>query len=67
LKGVSGKDFCRALEEAGWILDRISGSHHIYDKPGHAPASVPVHGNQTLGKGLQRALIKQTGLTDSDL
>ncbi len=67
MKAVSGKDFCRALEQAGWILDHVSGSHHIYVRPGSAPVSVPVHGNQTPGKGLQRRLMKQAGLTDDDL
>ena len=67
MKAVSGREFCRALEEAGWVLDRISGSHHIYVMPGEAPVSVPVHGNKSLGKGLQRQLMKQAGLTDADL
>jgi predicted RNA binding protein YcfA (HicA-like mRNA interferase family) len=67
VKAVSGKDFCRALEKAGWIRDRVSGSHHIYILPGEAPVSAPVHGNKTLGKGLQRRLMRQTGLTDDDL
>jgi predicted RNA binding protein YcfA (HicA-like mRNA interferase family) len=67
VKAVSGKEFCKALERKGWTLDRVSGSHHIYTRPGHAPVSVPVHGNDTLGTGLQRKLMKQTGITDSDL
>ena len=67
MKRVSGKDFCKALERAGWKLDRITGSHHIYVRPGFASVSVPVHGNTTLGIGLQRQLMKQTGLTDNDL
>jgi predicted RNA binding protein YcfA (HicA-like mRNA interferase family) len=67
VKAASGKDFCRALERNGWTLDRVSGSHHIYVKPGSPPVSVPVHGNTTLGTGLQRKLMKQTGLTDDDL
>jgi predicted RNA binding protein YcfA (HicA-like mRNA interferase family) len=67
VKAVSGKEFCRALEKAGWSLDRVSGGHYIYKKSGHVPLSVPVHGNKSLGKGLQRALMKQSGLTDSDL
>ena len=67
MKAVSGKEFCRALEKAGWVLDRVSGSHHIYVKVGRPAVSIPVHGNQSLGKGLQRALMKFAGLTDDEL
>ena len=67
MKRVSGKRFCKALERAGWELDRISGSHHIYKRPGMPMASVPVHGNEDLKTGTQRALMRDTGLTDDDL
>ena len=68
MKAVSGKQMCRVLERKGWYLDRIKGSHHIYKKTGHASAiSVPVHGNKTLKAGLQRGLMKQAGLSESDL
>lgn len=67
MKAVSGKDFCKALRRLGWILDRISSSHHIYKKPGVPMISVPVHGNKELGPGLQIALMKQAGLTEKDL
>ena len=33
MKPVSGKQMCRALERMGWVLDRIRGSHHIYQLP----------------------------------
>ena len=33
------------LESAGWILGRISGSHHVFVKPGKLPISIPVHKN----------------------
>jgi predicted RNA binding protein YcfA (HicA-like mRNA interferase family) len=67
VKAVSGKDLCKILGKNGWTHDRTSGSHRIYVKPGFDPVSVPVHGNRTLGAGLQRRLMKQTGLTDADL
>jgi predicted RNA binding protein YcfA (HicA-like mRNA interferase family) len=59
---------CKILERKWWYLDRIQSSHHIYKRAGHAAAlSVPVHGNKTLKTGLQRALMKQAGLSDNDL
>ncbi len=34
------------LENAGWTLARISGSHHIFTKAGQTPISIPVHRNK---------------------
>jgi len=68
LKAVSGKRFCRLLEEKGWELKRINGSHHIYTKVGNtARISVPVHGNTPLKVGLQRHLMKLGGIDESEL
>jgi predicted RNA binding protein YcfA (HicA-like mRNA interferase family) len=33
----------RLLESHGWELTRISGSHHVFTKPGKLPISIPVH------------------------
>jgi predicted RNA binding protein YcfA (HicA-like mRNA interferase family) len=33
----------RLLEKHGWTLARISGSHYIFQKPGHRSFPVPVH------------------------
>lgn len=68
MKPVSGKVFCKVLERRGWTLQRISGAHYIYHRPGaRRPVPVPVHGNDDLKPGTQRALMRQAGLTDADL
>ena len=36
----------KKLEQAGWRLDRVNGSHHIFKKQGHDNLIVPVHGRQ---------------------
>jgi predicted RNA binding protein YcfA (HicA-like mRNA interferase family) len=64
---LSGKEFARVLERHGWTLARIKGSHHVYTKAGSPPISVPVHGSKALKIGLQRHLMKQAGLSASDL
>lgn len=33
----------RLLEKHGWILIRIRGSHHVFQKPGAPTFSIPVH------------------------
>lgn len=58
---LSGKDFVRLLTQQGWTLVRINGSHFILKKADRI-VSVPVHGNQSLGKGLEAKLLKQTGV-----
>jgi predicted RNA binding protein YcfA (HicA-like mRNA interferase family) len=63
VKAYSGKEVCRLLEQQGWILKRVKGSHHIYGKPGErAIITVPVHGNQSLKPGLLRAVFKLSKL-----
>jgi predicted RNA binding protein YcfA (HicA-like mRNA interferase family) len=67
MKRVSGKEFCKILERLGWSWLRTEGAHHIYGRPRVArPVPVPVHGNKTLGIGLQRALMRQTEVTAKD-
>jgi predicted RNA binding protein YcfA (HicA-like mRNA interferase family) len=48
---------CKVLERKGWELQRISGSHHIYQKSGVVGnVSVPVHGAKKFKKkALRRA------------
>lgn len=68
MKAISGKRFCRLLEEKNWELMRINGSHHIYFKMGLIERiSVPVHGNTTLKIGLQKHLMKIAGIDESEL
>lgn len=64
-KSYSGKEVCRLLERHGWQLKRIKGSHHIYGKSGERSLIVvPVHGNQSLKPGLQRAILKLARIGD---
>jgi predicted RNA binding protein YcfA (HicA-like mRNA interferase family) len=68
MKQVSGKKLCQRVEQQGWRLLRIHGSHHIYGKPGvNIRLSIPVHANRPLKLGLLQHLLKQSGLTENDL
>ena len=68
MKIISGKRMCRILEQRGWTLARITGSHHIYrDAASGRRAVVPVNGNQDLKPGTQRGIMRDAGLTDDDL
>jgi predicted RNA binding protein YcfA (HicA-like mRNA interferase family) len=47
MKSVSGKAFCKMVERHGWVLKRVTGSHHIYTKDGFdCILSIPVHGSR---------------------
>jgi predicted RNA binding protein YcfA (HicA-like mRNA interferase family) len=39
----------KLLENAGWTLKRIAGSHHVFTKPGCRPYPVPVHRGKVAG------------------
>ncbi len=67
MKSVSGRRLCRILEKKGWVLVRVRGSHRRYEKEGFRALTIPVHGNKSLKKGLQRAIMKAAELTDEDL
>ncbi|MDR1661240.1 MAG: type II toxin-antitoxin system HicA family toxin [Azoarcus sp.] len=52
----------KMLLSAGWTLENVRGSHHVFrhpSKPGHI--SVP-HPRKDLGAGLTHKLLKQAGL-----
>ncbi len=68
MKSISGKQLARLLEQKGWQLIRVQGSHHIYTKTGESVRiSVPIHGNKDLKIGLLRHFMKQANLSESDL
>jgi predicted RNA binding protein YcfA (HicA-like mRNA interferase family) len=59
---MKSKDLIRKMKNAGWVEDRVVGSHHIFkhpSKPGHI--TVP-HPKKDLGAGLVHKLSKQAGL-----
>ncbi len=65
---VSGKRLARTLEQHGWELLRIHGSHHIYGKEGRKERiTIPVHGDDTLKTGLLRHLLRIAGIDESEV
>ncbi len=58
---MTGRELIRLLEERGWELARVQGSHHILVK-GKETLVVPVHGKKDLHKGTVEAILKKGGL-----
>jgi predicted RNA binding protein YcfA (HicA-like mRNA interferase family) len=52
-----------ALEQAGFKVVRIRGSHHVLRHPDGRGTSVPVHGNQEVRVGTLRAILRDCRLT----
>jgi predicted RNA binding protein YcfA (HicA-like mRNA interferase family) len=66
---VSGSRVVRALENAGFVVVRISGSHHRLvhrDDPTRA-TTVAVHRSKSLKSGTVRNILKQARLTVEEL
>ncbi|HWC93366.1 MAG TPA: type II toxin-antitoxin system HicA family toxin, partial [Pseudolabrys sp.] len=62
---ISGREVVRALTKAGFVVDRIAGSHHVMVFPGDPTrtVTVPVHAGRDLKPGTLRSIIRQTRLT----
>ena len=64
----SPKRLINLLEERGWVLDRVRGSHHIYKQAETKQTiPIPVHGSRDLGKGLFLKILKDAGIDKSDV
>jgi predicted RNA binding protein YcfA (HicA-like mRNA interferase family) len=64
LKPITGRELCRLLEQSGWRLQRVKGSHYIYAKPAERKVmSIPVHGDQNLKPGLAARIARDTKLS----
>jgi len=54
-------DLIREIAAAGWVLDRVRGSHHVFVHPHRTGHVVVPHPKKDLGKGLVAAIRKQAG------
>jgi predicted RNA binding protein YcfA (HicA-like mRNA interferase family) len=59
---MKSADLIRDLKTAGWVLDRIRGSHHVFQHPSRTGIIVVPHPKKDLGNGLVAAIRKQAGL-----
>jgi predicted RNA binding protein YcfA (HicA-like mRNA interferase family) len=59
---MKSADLIRALTKAGWILDRVRGSHHVFTHPSRPGIVVVPHPRKDLGKGLVAKIRRQAGI-----
>lgn len=68
MKSISGKALCKIVQKKGWILKKITGSHHIFYKSGNKKIlSIPIHKNKDLKIGTLKALMRIAEITEQDL
>lgn len=59
---VQSRLLIKELQEAGWVLDRVTGSHHIFTHR-YNPYTIPVpHPKKDLPLGTVRSIRKRAGL-----
>ena len=65
LPRLTGNEVLRALRRAGWMLDRVRGSHHVLVHPSRpgVTVTVPVHAGENLKPKTLSAILDQAGLT----
>ncbi len=67
LPALNAKKLIKILEQKGFLLDRIKGSHYIYYHPGtNRRVVVPMH-KKELPKGTLLEILKQAGITKEEL
>jgi predicted RNA binding protein YcfA (HicA-like mRNA interferase family) len=65
LPRLTGKEMVRFLEDQGWRVLRIAGSHHVMEGSGKRTV-VPVHGNQTMKIGTLRSILRDADLSPEE-
>jgi predicted RNA binding protein YcfA (HicA-like mRNA interferase family) len=67
LSPLTPRRVIKILEKKGFVLDRVSGSHYIYYHPEtRKRAVIPVH-KRALPKGTLLEILKQAGISKSEL
>ena len=64
---IRPKQLIRMLERAGFIVNRVTGSHYILKHPAkpNLRVTVPYH-NRDLKRGTLQSIVKQAGFTNEE-
>jgi predicted RNA binding protein YcfA (HicA-like mRNA interferase family) len=61
-KSYSSQEIIDLLKNAGFVLDRVKGSHHIFLHPQNNKRAVVPHPKKDLPIGTARSILKQAGI-----
>jgi predicted RNA binding protein YcfA (HicA-like mRNA interferase family) len=67
LPGPKARELIRALEQKGFAVVRVRGSHYRLKHPDGRTTTVPVHAGDEIGNNLLRAVLKQCEITVEEL
>jgi predicted RNA binding protein YcfA (HicA-like mRNA interferase family) len=67
LPRLKGKELVRALERAGFSVDRTRGSHVFLRHADGRTTTVPIHSGETIGPGLLSAILRDVELSVDEL
>lgn len=56
---VTGKFLIKLLDQLGFVVVRVKGSHHRMKHVDGRVTTIPVHGNNDISKGLLRKIIRE--------
>ena len=59
---MTSAELIREMRQAGWVLDRVNGSHHVFKNPERPGIVVVPQPKKELGLGLVKALRRQAGI-----
>jgi predicted RNA binding protein YcfA (HicA-like mRNA interferase family) len=60
---MDSRSILKALEADGWVLKRVTGSHHHYAHPTKPGLTTVPHPKKDLPAGTVRAIERQSGLS----
>jgi predicted RNA binding protein YcfA (HicA-like mRNA interferase family) len=63
LPRLRGKEIVRVLQQLGFAVDRVRGSHVFLKHPDGRATSVPVHSGETIGPGLFRSILRDVEMS----
>jgi predicted RNA binding protein YcfA (HicA-like mRNA interferase family) len=66
LPRLRAKQLIRALESAGFEVERTRGSHVRMKHPDGRITSVPAHSGETIGPGLLRSILRDIEVSVED-
>jgi predicted RNA binding protein YcfA (HicA-like mRNA interferase family) len=58
-KVFSGKELAKIVVKLGFHETRVKGSHHQFEHPDGRVLTIPIHGNEPVGTGIQGKIIKK--------
>lgn len=66
IPSISGAKVVKALQNAGFAVTRVNGSHHMMRHPDGRSVAVPVHAGRDIAKGTLRGILTSVGIAPDE-